>query len=87
MSKAFITSGADGTRKIQNFIHRSDGALERVSLGYNGFAIAYIPTQDSEGSTYLKPALSVICADGEMSDALHEEGLKLLQHLSGIELP
>lgn len=77
---------SDGS-KFQNFIVNKNGTIERPQHNINGILIVYIDDIDDDGNSYLKPVVSTLCIDNELSELLSSEARSLLKHIGPILHP
>lgn len=62
--------------------------MERVMIpGVNGILVNYVEDIDQEGNLYLKPLISVLCANHELTDKLDIAARELLRDVRTIPLP
>jgi hypothetical protein len=80
--ESIITS--DG-KKMQNFIVNNDGYIEKPQHNVNGILIAYIEHFDQiEERIVLRPVISTLCKDNELSDKLTEAAHNLIPHIASL---
>lgn len=77
---------SDGS-KMQNFIVNNEGAIERPQHNVNGILICYIDAIDYDGNSYLRPVISTLCKDMELSELLSTEARSLMRHVNSIMPP
>ena len=76
---------SDGS-KFQNFHVDSSGVLKSIDPFCDGIIINYVYMEDDDGYPYLKPIISTICKNGEYSDSLTEEAIRLFRKVRNIYL-
>lgn len=76
----------NGFTTLENAGFSSEGNMISFNPGINGILISYGEQIDEEGKRWLKPYVSTLCVDANLSDHLNDAAHTLLGRIPTIEL-